>query len=104
MHGKTIQIVENRGQEADKTFKTFMSSHDTSQQLIAKSSDGNGQVVELLSSSATNLLATVYITPPFLIDTTKMLATGTRFSAFTRDNKFLCYEIPRDFVASSERL
>ena len=91
MGGKTIEKVQ--GQEAAKILENFTSSQGATQQLIVKSSDGNGQVVELLSSSADHLLATVYITPPFQLDTSKMLATGASFGAFTKDNKFLCYEL-----------
>jgi hypothetical protein len=52
-------------------------------------------VVELLSTSADQLIATVYITPPFQLNTDTLRVDGTtkRFAAFTKDNKFLCYEL-----------
>ena len=91
MDGKTIEKLQ--GQEAAKIQENFTSSPGATQQLIVKSSDGNGQVVELLSSSVAHLLATVYITPPFQLNTSNMLATGARLGAFTKDNKFVCYEL-----------
>lgn len=89
LYGNTMK--ELRGREAAETLKSWQGA---TQQLIAKSSGGNGQVVEMLSRSAHHLLATVYITPPFQLTSTMMVVASTmRFTAFTRDNKFMCYEL-----------
>jgi hypothetical protein len=93
--GKEKEVLT--GGEAQSKMQTTRAwgASSKNQVLIPKSSDGNGQVVEVLSSSADQLLTTVYITPPYQLNTNCLLATGAtmRLGAFTKDNKFLCYEL-----------
>jgi hypothetical protein len=63
--------------------------------LVPRSTDGKGQVVELVSSGSKKLVMMLYVVPPFQLEarTLRISSITKRAAAFTQDNKFLFYEL-----------
>ncbi len=63
--------------------------------MVPRSTDGKGQVVELVSSGSKQLVMMLYVVHPFQLreNTLQISSINKRAAAFTQDNKFLFYEL-----------
>ncbi len=59
---------------------------------VAKTSDGKGQVVDIVTETGRKLLKTVYITSPYL-SSHHMIVIGTSLFLFAMNGAFLHYKL-----------
>jgi hypothetical protein len=83
-----------RGDEAGAMLESA-SAWQAEASMVPRSTDGKGQVVELVSSGSKQLVMMLYVVHPFQLreNTLQISSINKRAAAFTQDNKFLFYEL-----------